>query len=189
MSEIDSAQLHRGQLLKVCAERDEAWAKANAMRPVVEGARAWRSMRADTPTKPKAESAALISAVDAWRAAQPDQTAPPADPWHAEEFAALPDVCLISGCDQGEIDERGPVWLRNGTIHKACTEHWEAIFRVLGEQAAWERTDGAHEKAPTDRPSATQADERGADDGAGAEGSQAQGGAQRAVDVSWVKFE
>lgn len=32
---------------------------------VVDAARAWRAMRAGTPTKPKPESAALLAAVDA----------------------------------------------------------------------------------------------------------------------------
>ena len=65
------------------------------------------------------------------------------DPWRMAEWNALPDACLIRGCEGGEIDQRGPVALVDGSIHKACTEHWEGVFRVLGEQATWERTDGA----------------------------------------------
>ena len=65
------------------------------------------------------------------------------DPWRMDEWKALPDECLIRACEGDEIDQRGPVWLRDGSMHKACTEHWEGIFRVLGEQASWERTDGA----------------------------------------------
>lgn len=63
------------------------------------------------------------------------------DPWRLDEWATLPDVCLIAGCESWEVDARGPVWLRDGSIHKACPEHWEGIFRVLGEQSSWQRTD------------------------------------------------
>lgn len=56
--------------------------------------------------------------------------------------------CFIRGCDNDDIDTRGPVWLRDGTEHQACTEHWEPIFRVLGEQATWEATD-AYTTEPT----------------------------------------
>ena len=47
--------------------------------------------------------------------------------------------CFIRACDNTEIDERGPVWLRDGSEHLACTEHWKAIFRILGEQVTWEQ--------------------------------------------------
>lgn len=63
------------------------------------------------------------------------------DAWRLDEWNALPDVCLIAGCDSAEADQRGPVHLRDGSIQKACPEHWGAIFRVLGEQASWERGD------------------------------------------------
>lgn len=65
------------------------------------------------------------------------------DPWRLSEWDALSEECLISTCDNDEIDQRGPVWLRDGSMHKACTEHWEGIFRVLGEQASWEQTDAS----------------------------------------------
>jgi hypothetical protein len=58
------------------------------------------------------------------------------DPWRLEEWRALPNVCFIAACDSLEVDERGPVFLRDGSIRKACIEHWEPIFRVLGEQAS-----------------------------------------------------
>ena len=51
--------------------------------------------------------------------------------------------CFIRGCDNNEIDPRGPVWLIDGSEWNACTEHGEPIFRVLGEQASWEKTDAA----------------------------------------------
>jgi chromosome segregation ATPase len=84
---LDTATAHvaelRGQRDQLRYQRDASHAirhnqrdQIDAMRAVVEAAEAWRSMRADTPTKPKPESAALIAAVDAWRAAQPDQEAP-----------------------------------------------------------------------------------------------------------------
>lgn len=65
------------------------------------------------------------------------------DPWRMAEWNALPDVCLIASCDSDDIDQRGPVWLRDGGMRKACVEHWEGIFRVLSEQATWESTDGS----------------------------------------------
>lgn len=68
-----------------------------------------------------------------------------ADPWRMTEWQALPETCLIEACAGDEIDQRGPVFLRDGSIHKACTEHWEGIFRVLGEQATWERQDGSRQ--------------------------------------------
>lgn len=64
------------------------------------------------------------------------------DPWRITEWHALPDdQCGIAGCDNRETDQRGPVFMRDGTIHKVCTEHWEPIMRILGEQATWERGD------------------------------------------------
>lgn len=65
------------------------------------------------------------------------------DAGRQREWHALPEQCYIAGCDSDEIDHRGPVSLRDGSIHKACVEHWEGVFRVLGEQASWGRTDGA----------------------------------------------
>lgn len=67
------------------------------------------------------------------------------DPWRMDEWKALPDECLISACENDEIDQRGPVWLRDGSVRKACVEHWEGIFRVLGAQASWEQTDGSRQ--------------------------------------------
>lgn len=67
------------------------------------------------------------------------------DLWRLDEWRALPDRCAIAGCDNGDADQRGPVTLRDSTIFKVCTEHWEAIFRILGEQASWERTDGSRQ--------------------------------------------
>lgn len=61
-----------------------------------------------------------------------------ADPWRMDEWQALDDVCGIAGCDNTEIDQRGPVFLRGGQIMKVCAEHWGPIFRVLGEQVSWE---------------------------------------------------
>ena len=59
-----------------------------------------------------------------------------ADAWRLDEWNAHPDVCFISACEASETDPRGPVWLRpDGSMHKACREHWEGVFRVLGEQA------------------------------------------------------
>lgn len=66
------------------------------------------------------------------------------DPFRLAEWNALIDVCFIAGCDNLDIDERGPVWVRSPqeptkvSMHKACVEHWEPIMRVLGEQMTWE---------------------------------------------------
>lgn len=62
---------------------------------------------------------------------------PPPDPFCLDEWRALPEVCLFSGCEHDGIDQRGPVWLRDGSMHKACTDHWEPIMRILGEQSSW----------------------------------------------------
>lgn len=67
------------------------------------------------------------------------------DAWQLAKWRALPDQCLIAGCESDRTDERGPVFLRNGSMHKACPEHWEPIFRVLGEQATWQRDDAMRE--------------------------------------------
>ena len=56
------------------------------------------------------------------------------DWWRLAEWHALPDVCLIAACEGTEIDQRAPVWLADGSMHKACVGHWEAVYRVLGEQ-------------------------------------------------------
>jgi len=57
------------------------------------------------------------------------------DPWRMDEWHALADECFIRGCDDDDIDQRGPVFLRDGSMHKACVEHWEGVMRVLGEQS------------------------------------------------------
>lgn len=57
------------------------------------------------------------------------------DPWRLNEWLALPDRCFISGCASTEICERGPVFLRDGSIHKACTPHWDGVMSVLGQQS------------------------------------------------------
>jgi hypothetical protein len=62
-----------------------------------------------------------------------------------EKWRALADACMFAGCDNDEIDQRGPVSLRDGSMHKACVEHWESIMRVLGQQATWEWTDAMRE--------------------------------------------
>jgi hypothetical protein len=65
------------------------------------------------------------------------------DPWRLDVWNSLADVCLISGCASYEIDQRGPIVLRDGSWWKACVEHWEAILGIVGRQRTWESTDGA----------------------------------------------
>jgi hypothetical protein len=66
----------------------------------------------------------------------------PEDPWRMNEWRALSeDECGIGGCSNAETDQRGPVIMRDGSMHKVCPEHWEPIMRILGEQATWEQTD------------------------------------------------
>ncbi|ROR91710.1 hypothetical protein EDD33_2667 [Nocardioides aurantiacus] len=62
--------------------------------------------------------------------------------WRIDEWLALPDTCAIRGCENDEADQRGPVFFNDGSMHKVCPEHWEPIFRVLGEQATWEEDAG-----------------------------------------------
>jgi len=64
------------------------------------------------------------------------------DEWRLAEWNALPDECLIGPCDNTEIDRRSPVWLRDGSMRKACVEHWEAVHRVLGDQVLREPEGG-----------------------------------------------
>ncbi len=54
------------------------------------------------------------------------------DPWQLERWAALERVCLIKGCDDPDICERGPVVLRDDTWHMACTAHWVGVMSPLG---------------------------------------------------------
>lgn len=46
--------------------------------------------------------------------------------------------CAIKGCNDTEVDERGPVWMnaKDGTAQEywVCRDHWENIFYVLGVQ-------------------------------------------------------
>jgi hypothetical protein len=98
------------------------------------------------------------NALDLRKYAQRDETkettlmsSTTADPWRMAEWNGLADECLIAGCGSEEIDQRGPVWLRNATMHKACVEHWEGIMSVLGEQGAWERTDGSRQTPEVER--------------------------------------
>jgi hypothetical protein len=72
------------------------------------------------------------------------------DLWRLAEWEALPDECFIAACDASETDLRGPVWLRGGGMAKACTEHWEGIMRVLGEQVG---SEDAYRSAPDPAPS------------------------------------
>lgn len=60
--------------------------------------------------------------------------------WRMDEWVELPQRCLIVACENDEIDERGPIWVWSPTgplMRKACVEHWEGIYRVLGEQVSW----------------------------------------------------
>ena len=66
---------------------------------------------------------------------------PSSDPWRLDEWEALEDRCFIAGCDSYEIDFRGPIFLIDKSMHKACVQHWQAIMFVLGEQFTWQSTD------------------------------------------------
>jgi hypothetical protein len=57
----------------------------------------------------------------------------PDEPDPSLEWRALPDVCLIAGC-RSDTDDWRPVLLHDGSTHKACPEHWDAIMQVLGQQ-------------------------------------------------------
>ncbi len=47
-------------------------------------------------------------------------------------FPDLDDECMFSGCENTNIDERGPVILRSGYRARACSEHWNAISVIAG---------------------------------------------------------
>lgn len=68
----------------------------------------------------------------------PDRRIVMSDRWRLAEWRALPDHCGISGCDNQEADQRGPLFMRDGTMHKLCPDHWVAVHRILGEQATWQ---------------------------------------------------
>lgn len=74
------------------------------------------------------------------------------DTFRRAEWATLPDVCLIYGCSNVGADVRGPVFLRDGSMHKACTPHWEAITMILGKQVVAERDDEPDVYVLPDRP-------------------------------------
>jgi hypothetical protein len=60
--------------------------------------------------------------------------------WRMDEWLLAPNICLFVACENPEIDERGPVWVWSPggpLMRKACVEHWEGIYRVLGEQVSW----------------------------------------------------
>jgi hypothetical protein len=98
---------------------------------------------ADQPEKPRMMRGRWPKRVGEDTVALEDVAPPPVDDgWRLDEWNALPDVCFIATCENTEIDERGPIWLRDGSMHKACVEHWEPIMRVLGEQATWEKDAG-----------------------------------------------
>lgn len=69
-------------------------------------------------------------------------------PWRLAEWRELPDRCGISGCDNQEADQRGPVFMRDGSMHKVCPAHWEPIMRLLGEQASWQQDAMSGESGP-----------------------------------------
>lgn len=68
-------------------------------------------------------------------------TEPVDDPWRMKEWNALSNICFIEGCESPDVDQRGPIFLRDGSIHKACQDHWEAVISILREQSR--RTDSA----------------------------------------------
>ncbi len=45
-------------------------------------------------------------------------------------WKALEDICFIQGCENKNIDNRGPIFLKTGSMHKACVPHWSAIMHV-----------------------------------------------------------
>jgi hypothetical protein len=76
LADLVAARAHlKGLVDGLTADRDAALT-------VVTAAVAWGRMRANTPVKPKAESAALIAAVDTWREANPGDTPAAADHDH-----------------------------------------------------------------------------------------------------------
>lgn len=63
------------------------------------------------------------------------------DVWRIEEWQRLTRFiadprCFVYGCENTEIDQRGPVFDRDKRMHLACTPHWEGVYGPLGEQAA-----------------------------------------------------
>lgn len=106
------------------------------MTPAQEAA-AWHGL-ATNPTLPIGERLeCALKALD-WYAARVE-AAQGDDPWRLTDWDALPEECFVAACDNTDIDQRAPVWLRGGGMAKACVEHWEGVQRVLGDQASWER--------------------------------------------------
>lgn len=53
----------------------------------------------------------------------------------------------LQPCPTGQWQVSGDDY---GCQEEACTEHWEPIMRVLGEQETWERTDGYRPSLPAE---------------------------------------
>jgi hypothetical protein len=164
--ELTKARAHIAELI---AERDRLGDKANelvqtatrfraerdAMRPVVDAvapvanwARGWH---------PGLALGKLVTAYDAWRAAQPDQKGP-----------SGPRVCRTNDIRR----HAAPKWIVDGEYR--C----DFCLGVMRDGRPDLVAVPIDQMTPTDRPSATETQDQGADDGAGTEGSQAQEGAQ-----------
>jgi hypothetical protein len=66
-----------------------------------------------------------------------------------QEVLGMPrdGLCAIVGCENPEVDERGPVYvMADGVEYQVamCSPHWEGIFMELGKQgtASWNHPDG-----------------------------------------------
>ena len=145
------------------AECDAMCPVMEAVAPVVNWARGWH---------PGLALGKLVTAYDAWRAAQPDQTAPTKRATvialtRAELLDRRERLLAKSGLEWGDLKDRAEHYL----LSPEQREFYEGIDTVdylLGDD----------QEPPTDRPAATESQDQGADDSAGTEGSQAQTGAQ-----------
>jgi hypothetical protein len=61
------------------------------------------------------------------------------DPWRMTEWQhrlGAGETCFVASCGSGDVDERGPIFDRDGRMHLACPAHWDAVMGVLGAQHA-----------------------------------------------------
>jgi uncharacterized protein DUF6221 len=166
---IDERDRLQARLDTATARVEELREQRDGLRQESDGWQESTSIVAGLLRDAQAENVAMRTVVEAAEAVR--------DGW-ARGVNVDPFFAAVDAWRAAQADQAAPGVEVKVEFAGTADEFKQSMLRVLRRQMA-----------PTDRPSATEPQDQGTDDGAGTEGSQAQEGVQRAVDVSWVKFD
>jgi len=171
-SAIRERNHYQGYAEALNADLTERNAECDAMRPVVEAAEAYVEARFTSGAG--AAGNVLTNAVDAWRAAQPDQAARLTA---AEVNERQLRASLVQCCEAGMVAYPEPCPWHGGQKTPGMIDPADLAIPDLADDERQAFLDAASDDRSSP-PGSTEADDQVADDGAGTEGLQAQGFAQ-----------